>query len=411
MLLSCLLLLQDALPTDTSYAEATWTRIGVFALAIVAALFTSRRRGGWYQRGSVFGWSSREVRDPSALQHLMGLLNTDGSTGGPRLTPPPMPDPRVPVAAAPQAFTPAEAYQAQLNAWMAERGLSPVNPQHVTLAMQAIPYNPANYAQNVAARPQQHAPAAAAIRSLAAWEDEGETPRNIALGLGLSAVEPGMHTGQTSGYQQFAPAGPSLSPPLQVQELLWMYGHPWWIAGGWAIELWLGRELRPHSDVEIAIPRGDQIELRRYMTQFRFTQVVRDGAGEPGEQPLGMEQVVEPPVHELHARRYSGGGSDPLALTRLEVLLNEVADGVWRYRRDERVTLPLAQFGLTSAAGVPILAPEVVLLYKAGSSAGLRGIDEQDFAAALPHLHGQQRAWLRAALELAHPGHAWIGQL
>lgn len=102
---------------------------------------------------------------------------------------------------------------------------------------------------------------------------------------------------------------------------------------------------------------------------------------------------------------------DPLALTSLEVLLNEIEDGVWRYRRDERVTLPVEQIGGTSAQGLSYLVPEVVLLYKAGSRRGLRPVDEQDFAAALPALTPAQRQWLAAALAQAHPGHPWSVQL
>ena len=44
--------------------------------------------------------------------------------------------------------------------------------------------------------------------------------------------------------------------PLSVQEtvdLLYSLPVPWWIAGGWAIDLYLGRQTRPHEDIDVLI--------------------------------------------------------------------------------------------------------------------------------------------------------------
>src|SRR5262245_287014 len=36
----------------------------------------------------------------------------------------------------------------------------------------------------------------------------------------------------------------------------------WWaIAGGWAIDLWLGRQTREHHDVEVVVLRDDQVRI------------------------------------------------------------------------------------------------------------------------------------------------------
>jgi hypothetical protein len=52
--------------------------------------------------------------------------------------------------------------------------------------------------------------------------------------------------------------------------------------------------------------------------------------------------------------------------------------------------------------------PEIALLFKAKGS---RFKDQRDFDRALPHLDWTARAWLRAALAKAHPGHAWRGRM
>ncbi len=56
------------------------------------------------------------------------------------------------------------------------------------------------------------------------------------------------------------------------------------------------------------------------------------------------------------------------------------------------------------ADGIPYMAPEIVLLFKAK---GQRAKDEADFRGALPLLDGEQRRWLNDALDLVHPSHPW----
>jgi hypothetical protein len=54
------------------------------------------------------------------------------------------------------------------------------------------------------------------------------------------------------------------------------------------------------------------------------------------------------------------------------------------------------------------LRPAIVLLYKAKAP---RPVDEQDFQIVRSALGATERAWLRAALEVCHPDHAWLGML
>jgi hypothetical protein len=58
--------------------------------------------------------------------------------------------------------------------------------------------------------------------------------------------------------------------------------------------------------------------------------------------------------------------------------------------------------------GVPYLAPEIQLLYKAKNH---RPKDDADFDAAVGLLSATQRRWLREALAVHHPGDPWIGRL
>jgi hypothetical protein len=55
----------------------------------------------------------------------------------------------------------------------------------------------------------------------------------------------------------------------------------------------------------------------------------------------------------------------------------------WLFRRDSRVRRPLATIGSVTTDGIPYMAPEIQLLYKAKAS---RPQDEADFARTFPHL-------------------------
>lgn len=78
------------------------------------------------------------------------------------------------------------------------------------------------------------------------------------------------------------------------------------------------------------------------------------------------------------------------------------------YRRDPGVRLPLVRALKRGPAGLTVLAPEIVLLYK---SKAPRPADELDFRAARPLLDAEARAWLRAALLRAGPAHPWAAAL
>lgn len=152
-----------------------------------------------------------------------------------------------------------------------------------------------------------------------------------------------------------------------------------WVAGGWAIDLFLGRRTRPHKDVEIALARDDQARLLRLPGLASI---------ERGARAPWRGERLELPAHQLLA--HFADGAD------VEVLLNEFDASDWIYRRDPSIRLSRSRF---DALWLP---PEVVLLYK---SKDPRPEDDQDFAAAFPHLAADQRRWL---LDAIGPRHRWL---
>jgi hypothetical protein len=63
-----------------------------------------------------------------------------------------------------------------------------------------------------------------------------------------------------------------------IAPLMRGFNAPWCVAGGWALDLFLGRITRPHGDLELAIFRQDQHLLRQHLRDWIFQKVV---AGAP----------------------------------------------------------------------------------------------------------------------------------
>ena len=127
-----------------------------------------------------------------------------------------------------------------------------------------------------------------------------------------------------------------------------MRGFPaaWCIAGGWALDLFLGRRTRTHADVDVAVFRDDQRLVREH---FRGWEMLKVAGGELVPRVEG--EWLAQPVHEVRASR-----STDVPRTA-ELLLNERDGDRWIFRRDPSITLPLDRAILRDPDGVPFLAP------------------------------------------------------
>ncbi|HYW24933.1 MAG TPA: hypothetical protein VE953_12265 [Terriglobales bacterium] len=173
----------------------------------------------------------------------------------------------------------------------------------------------------------------------------------------------------------------------------------WLVVGGWAVDLFIGQLTREHDDVDVGLARQDQVAARRLLPGWQYEKVVPRGT-KLAREPWPEEEWLDLPVHEIHAHSPAG--------RHVEFLLLERRRDEWVYRRDPRVTLAWDLLSFESRLGVAVLAPEVVLLFKA---TGRRARDQADFEALMPRLADHQRAWLREAIEVAHPGHRWLRDL
>lgn len=168
----------------------------------------------------------------------------------------------------------------------------------------------------------------------------------------------------------------------------------WHIAGGWAIDLFLGRVTREHKDMDICLARRDQFVLQQNFPNCAFTYVDNTVTDSHVEKPWQQGEYLSLPMHEIWMR---GDGY------QLEFLLDEIENDVWISRRDHAVRLPLADAIWQSAAtGIRFAAPHVALYFKAKKA---RDKDTADFLACRAALSDTQKNWLFAHIGADHP---WV---
>lgn len=184
--------------------------------------------------------------------------------------------------------------------------------------------------------------------------------------------------------------------PSEVARRLAGISTPWYVAAGWALDLFRGRQTRAHGDTEIAIPAASFPQVRD-----RFPGYVFDAAG--------SGRIWEDATPEVLAAVHQTWLRDPATGNYLLDVFREPHDGdIWICRRDETLRLPYSDIVQHTQDGIPYLAPELVLLFKAKHA---RPKDQTDFEATVPHMTSAQRETLAGLLARIHPEHPWIADL
>jgi hypothetical protein len=184
--------------------------------------------------------------------------------------------------------------------------------------------------------------------------------------------------------------------PSQVAEQLAGTTTPWCVAAGWALDLFRGSRTREHGDIEIAIPAAAFPEIRDRFPGYAFDAV-------------GSGRIWEEASPEVLATTHQTWLRDRATGDYLLDVFREPHDGeTWICRHDETIRFPYSEIIHHTPGGIPYLAPELVLLFKAKH---VRPKDQADFDGTIPHMTSAQRQTLAGLLARAHPGHHWLANL
>ena len=123
--------------------------------------------------------------------------------------------------------------------------------------------------------------------------------------------------------------------PWGPEEVARRFGHidvPWYIAAGWAIDLFLGSVRRDHEDIEIAVPCNRRAEVLDALDGFEFFAAGLPSSGFVTELPVA--KASDSDSHQTWVREPASG------LWRLDIF-SEPSDGqTWICRRDSRIRMP-----------------------------------------------------------------------
>ncbi len=192
-----------------------------------------------------------------------------------------------------------------------------------------------------------------------------------------------------------AESGPWLATsPSAAAHWLASLTVPWWIAGGWSLDLFAGNQSRPHKDLDVGILRKDALQVLESLAVWEVFEAKNAVLTRLG---AGMQPRAD--VFSLWCR--------PARASHwaLELMLDEAENGNWIYRRHREIQRPLEIAIRCSSQGVPYLSPEIQLLYK---SHRIRKEDQADFEHIGPKLDQRSRSWLRDCLQMIDPAHPWL---
>ncbi|MER5387975.1 amino acid transporter [Saccharopolyspora sp. NPDC002686] len=186
--------------------------------------------------------------------------------------------------------------------------------------------------------------------------------------------------------------------PADVHELFAGFPAPWWLAGGFAVELALGHSLREHGDIDVLVLRRDHLAVQDVLRGWELW-----AADPPGAlRPWRAGEVLPAGVCDVWCRP---AADQPW---RIQIMVDESEGECWTSRRNPRVRRSVWSIGRIGEGGIPYLAPEILLFYKAKNT---RAKDETDFAALLPLLGAEQRRWLAEAIRDTCGAHQWLSRI
>lgn len=182
----------------------------------------------------------------------------------------------------------------------------------------------------------------------------------------------------------------------KVTQLMNGFQYPWFIAGGWSIDLGIGRITRKHEDMDICVFREHGAEVLAYFSDWQIEVAIPK---ESRLEPVRSKEDIRFPRYGIHLNK----GTE-----FIEVMLTDKNADEVVFRRDPEIRMDIQEFIRVDSLGRQYIAPEMQLLYKAKEG---RPKDNHDFSVALPHMTPGQKAWFIKALAKHHPGSPWIGNL
>lgn len=193
---------------------------------------------------------------------------------------------------------------------------------------------------------------------------------------------------------------------FQLNDFLQNMNIPYALCGGSAIDLFIGHKTRPHKDLDVSVYWKDRDAIVESMLSMGWLVFEPCGCEHlhriyaPQAQkkiksniwcvfPTSKHYIFTAHDNDLFAVEFDG--LEQTELDYIEFLFNTQEDGCFLYARNTAIERAMDK-SILNAEGIPYLAPELVLLYKASN---LANPDYQlDFKNTLPLLDEERKHWL-----------------
>lgn len=197
---------------------------------------------------------------------------------------------------------------------------------------------------------------------------------------------------------------------------------PWFVSGGWAIDIHLNRVTRERCDLDISVSHSDRLDAIDF---FLGKDWQIEGKLFGGFKTLRSPSDYDENIHyfwsfprgaafvsefvdESGNRRIAYNRKTQREMDYIEVFFDRIEDGQFIYRREPQLKRDVNQ-AILERDDIRYLAPELVLLFKSNS---LIEKNLQDFDTAISSLDGEAKSWLAASLLLLYGNsHIWLKQL
>lgn len=194
----------------------------------------------------------------------------------------------------------------------------------------------------------------------------------------------------------------------------------WAVCGGYALDLFLDRTMRVHSDIDICVFENDRDTIMRYMLknnwrvyEFRGQGKVRplDGAS-PSDVGRNLmcingecDFVKFYPSEDVGLLYHQFLHVGIRTFNYIEFLFNQTDKNSLVFDEAKNIHRDLSKAILFNGS-IPYLAPEIALLYK--SSQAEREAYQYDFEQTYPQMSYEQKEWFSKSLDALYPnGHKW----
>ncbi|MBQ4047045.1 MAG: hypothetical protein IJC93_01580 [Clostridia bacterium] len=194
----------------------------------------------------------------------------------------------------------------------------------------------------------------------------------------------------------------------------------WAVCGGYALDLFLDRTIRKHSDIDICVFENDRDTILQYMLKRDWR--VYEFRGQGKVRPLNSASTSDVgrnfmcingecdlvkfyPCEDTGMLYHQFFHIGIRTFNYIEFLFSKNNKNNFVFDEAKNIYRDLSKAILFNG-NIPYLAPEIALLYK--SSQAEREEYHYDFEQTYPHMSNEQKEWFSQKLDVLYPdGHKW----